>query len=133
MLKQSDLANKLDVTQPLISSWENPSYGQYTLQTLKDLAKAFDVGLLVRFVPFSKLIGWSVELTDELVAPPNFTDEQNKRKVLMLVSDALGEVSGEKETKTYDANSVFHFRLERDEPLTEAVPSTAPVKELTNA
>lgn len=75
-LKQSGLAKLLDVKQPLISSWENPNYGKYSLQTLKDLAKAFDVGLLVRFVPFSQLIDWTVNLTSDVIAPPSFTEEQ---------------------------------------------------------
>ncbi len=75
-LTQSDLAKLLDVKQPLLSSWENPNYGRYTLKTLKDLAKAFDVGLLVRFVPFSKLVGWTVDLTSDVIAPPSFADEQ---------------------------------------------------------
>ncbi len=75
-LTQSGLAKLLDVKQPLLSSWENPNYGKYTLKTLKDLAKAFDVGLLVRFVPFGKLIDWTVDLTSDVIAPPNFTEEQ---------------------------------------------------------
>ena len=75
-LKQGNLADLLGVKQPLVSSWENPNYGRYTLGTLKDLAKAFDVGLLVRFVPFGKLVDWTVDLTSEVIAPPSFSEEQ---------------------------------------------------------
>ena len=63
--------------QPTISEWENPNYGKYTLAKLKDLAKAFDVGLLVRFVPFSKLIDWTIGINSEDIAPPNFAEEQS--------------------------------------------------------
>lgn len=78
-LTQKNLAELLgDIKkQPLISSWENPNYGRYTLTTLKDLAKVFDVGLLVRFVPFSKMIDWTVSLTDEAIAPASFMEEQS--------------------------------------------------------
>lgn len=76
-LNQSELAKKMGKKQPLISSWENPDYGKYSLQTLKDLAKAFDVGLLVRFVPFSTLIDWTVNLTPDIIAPASFRDEQS--------------------------------------------------------
>src|SRR4030042_2488923 len=78
-LTQKGLAELLGDTkkQPLISSWENPNYGRYTLNTLKDLAKAFDVGLLVRFVPFSKMIDWTINLTGEVIAPASFTEEQS--------------------------------------------------------
>lgn len=75
-LKQSELAQQMHVKQPLISAWENPNYGTYTLRTLKDLAKVFDVGLLVRLVPFSTLIDWTIDLTHDVIAPPNFSEEQ---------------------------------------------------------
>lgn len=80
-LTQSDLARLLDVKQPLVSSWENPNYGKYSLKTLKDLAKAFDVGLLVRFVPFSKLVDWTVNLVPDVIAPPSFGEEEQCRNI----------------------------------------------------
>ncbi|MBN1191722.1 MAG: helix-turn-helix transcriptional regulator [Dehalococcoidales bacterium] len=76
-MTQEELSKKLDKRQPLVSSWENPNYGKYTLATLKELAKAFDVGLLVKFVPFSTLIDWSVNLKPESIAPPSFNEEQS--------------------------------------------------------
>lgn len=75
-LNQSQLAKKMNLKQSQISEWENPNYGKYTLATLKELAKAFDVGLLVRFVPFSKLVDWTVNLTSDIIAPPSFAEEQ---------------------------------------------------------
>lgn len=44
------------IKQQAISRLENPSYGKATLTTLKRIAAAFDVGLLVEFVPFSQLM-----------------------------------------------------------------------------
>lgn len=75
-LTQDDLAKSLGVKQPLVSAWENPNYGKYTLDTLKDLAKAFDVGLLVRFVPFSGLVNWTLNVTPDVIAPPSFPEEE---------------------------------------------------------
>lgn len=85
-LTQTKLAELLGSRskQPMVSEWENPNYGTYTLETLKDLANAFDVGLLVRFVPFSKLVSWTVDLTSEVIAPPRFSEEQTE-----LTIDAL--------------------------------------------
>jgi transcriptional regulator with XRE-family HTH domain len=76
-LTQARLAERLGAKQkqPSVSSWENPSYGNYTLKTLKDLAKAFDVGLLVRFVPFSTIVDWTLGVTGEVLAPPSFGEE----------------------------------------------------------
>ena len=82
-LTQAKLAELLGdkQKQPLISEWENPNYGKYALATLKDLAKAFDVGLLVRFVPFSKLVDWTVDLTSDVIAPASFGEEERSIKI----------------------------------------------------
>lgn len=100
-LEQSELAQLLGVKQPLISSWENPNYGKYTLNTLKNLAKAFDVGLLVRFVPFSTLIDWTVDLTSDAIAPPNFNEEEKLHAASpVLVISSL--IESTKDTDVYD-------------------------------
>lgn len=65
--------------QEVISQWENPNYGRYSLQSLKSLAVAFDVGLMVRFVPFSDLVNWNANLTPERIAPPSFDEEAHAR------------------------------------------------------
>jgi transcriptional regulator with XRE-family HTH domain len=73
---QPEFAKELGVKQPLVSAWENPNYGKYSLNTLKKLAKVFDVGLLVRFVPFSQLVDWTISPTYSGIAPPSFREEQ---------------------------------------------------------
>ena len=72
---QEQLAHQMDKQQETISQWENPDYGRYTLNTLRELAAAFDVALLVRFAPFSELVDWSINLTPERLAPPSFDEE----------------------------------------------------------
>lgn len=100
-LEQSELAQLLGVKQPLISSWENPNYGNYTLNTLKNLAKAFDVGLLVRFVPFSTLIDWTVDLTSDAIAPPSFNEEEKLHAASpVLVTSSF--IESTKDTDVYD-------------------------------
>ncbi len=86
--------------QPLISEWENPNYGKYTLATLKDLAKAFDVGLLVRFVPFSTLVDWTVDITSTAIAPPSSTDEHYN--VAASVSATSAPMKDTKDIDVYD-------------------------------
>ena len=117
-LKQSDLGKLMNVKQPLVSSWENPDYGRYSLKTLKDLANAFDVGLLVRFVPFSKLIDWTVDLTSDVIAPPNFSEEQHHIPALISVaSHPMGD------TKDRDA-----YTLNFNEPAPIANAATATIE-----
>ncbi len=105
-LKQKQLAGLLgdEKKQPLISAWENQKYGNYTLNTLKDLAKAFDVGLLVRFVPFSTLINWTIDLTPDGIAPPSFSEEEKKYHVTALASivAASKAIRNTKDVDVYD-------------------------------
>jgi transcriptional regulator with XRE-family HTH domain len=49
---QSDLSIKTDKPQSAISRIEDPDYGKMSLQTLFDLAKAFDVALVVKFIDY---------------------------------------------------------------------------------
>jgi transcriptional regulator with XRE-family HTH domain len=71
------------MNQNAISRLESPSYGKPTLTTLKRIASALDVGLVVRFVPFSELADWvsgtpRVDLgrSTETLAVPSFTEEE---------------------------------------------------------
>lgn len=92
-ITQADLAKLLGVKQSLVSTWENPNYGKYTLTTLKDLAKAFDVGLLVRLVPFSKLVDWTVDLKSDDIAPPSFSKEQQSLKTWASIEKILTDAN----------------------------------------
>ncbi|HEX4002934.1 MAG TPA: helix-turn-helix transcriptional regulator [Candidatus Acidoferrales bacterium] len=55
---QGTLGEKTNMNQNMIYRLENPSYGKPTISTLKRVAAAFDVALVVRFVPFRKLLDW---------------------------------------------------------------------------
>lgn len=57
-LSQPELAGILDTTQNQIYRLENPDKSKPTLSTLKKIAAAFDVGLVVRFVPFGEMIDY---------------------------------------------------------------------------
>ena len=75
-LSQTELANQVGNKQPTISLWEDPNYGRYTLSKLKELAAAFDVGLLVRFVSFGELAEWTVDVRPERQTPPTYDQER---------------------------------------------------------
>src|SRR5258708_22253274 len=55
---QAQLASAVGMNQNAVSRIENPYYGKTTLSTLKRIASAFDVALVVRFVPYSELVHW---------------------------------------------------------------------------
>jgi transcriptional regulator with XRE-family HTH domain len=70
-LTQAELASMIGSGQSFISEIEDEDYGSLSLKTLKDLAKAFDVYLDVRFASFARLLA-HVEHTaaDHLKVPP---------------------------------------------------------------
>lgn len=79
---QAELAQRAGIANNL-PRLESPDYGKQTLSTLKKLASALDVALIVRLVPFSQYIDWlsgtpSVDegLRPEALAVPGFLDEQ---------------------------------------------------------
>lgn len=75
---QKKLAAEAGMAQPRISLIEKPGYGSLTLDTLKSLAAGFDVGLVVRFVPFGELMRWSNNFSPDTFVVPSFDDEINE-------------------------------------------------------
>ncbi len=81
---QAEFAERLGIRyQNNVSArLENPNYGKHTLTTLKKIAAACDVGLVVWFVPFGRLIDWAsctprvdTGLTSEFYDIPSFSQE----------------------------------------------------------
>lgn len=83
---QGKLAEEVGMAQPRISVLEG-GYDSYSLTTLKRLASAFDVAVVVRFVPFSELVDWVGDLSEERLAPAEFANDN-------LAIDAVEEEVG---------------------------------------
>ncbi len=62
---QADLGKKAKKKQSVISRLEQTKYGRLTLQSMLDIARAFDVALKIDLIPFSDFIverkNWSKE------------------------------------------------------------------------
>ncbi len=71
-LTQEDLGKLAGMKQTQICRLENPNYGSFTLKTLKEIAAAFDVALIVRFVPFSELVKWDLNLSAQTLLVESF-------------------------------------------------------------
>lgn len=105
---QEQLAEQVGMNQNAISRLENPFYGKATLTTLKRLAQAFDVALIVRFVPFGELVDWvsstprvNTGLSTEALNVPSFEAEI---KSLAEVGEIprIGEISQPKLESYHD-------------------------------
>jgi transcriptional regulator with XRE-family HTH domain len=110
---QSKLAAKAGMGQNNLSRLENPDYGKHTVSSLKRLADALDVALVVRFVPFSRYIYWlsGTPHIDEGISPaalavPSFEDEErlgqleSESKIWMLYVTPKVEVADDTVTTT---------------------------------
>jgi transcriptional regulator with XRE-family HTH domain len=62
--------------QSMVSRLENPDYGKYSVSTLLNLANVFDVGLVVRFAPFSEVLDWDLNKTEPTLEPRPFAKDE---------------------------------------------------------
>ena len=72
---QQQLANAAGMAQTRICLMENSSYESFTISTLKRLASAFDVALVVRFEPYSELLDWATRTTPKQIAVLQFSKD----------------------------------------------------------
>lgn len=80
-LTQKQLAEKAGMLQPRIAAMERPSGSEPNLRTLKRLASAFDVALVVRFVPFSELVEWVGSFSPDTFVVPSFDEDLGMAEV----------------------------------------------------
>jgi transcriptional regulator with XRE-family HTH domain len=71
---QKKLAKITHMKQERISVLENPS-NTPNISTLKKIANAFDVGLIVRFIPISNLMKWQLNLSCESLDALSFNED----------------------------------------------------------
>lgn len=71
---QGELSKRLGKPQSVVSRMEDPSYGKLTVQTLLEVAEAFDVALWVRFVSFPKFLILTEDLSTASMRVESFDD-----------------------------------------------------------
>ena len=125
---QDDLADKLDKHQETISQWENPDYGRHTITTLKFLAAAFDVALLVKFIPFSELVRDMVNLSEIRLSPPSFSEERNRVQPLFWIDANL--IAGVGDMDIYEPP--VQTQIPSISTANTTVPEKMPEKELAH-
>jgi transcriptional regulator with XRE-family HTH domain len=74
-MSQKALGAAAGVKQEWISKLEDPTYGRLTISTLLNIASAFDCGLIVDFVPFSKILNGATHLSPESFEVASFSDD----------------------------------------------------------
>jgi transcriptional regulator with XRE-family HTH domain len=72
---QPELASIAEMKQPRISKMEKVGETRFSLETLRRLAEAFDVALVVRFATFGELLDWSDRFSPDDFRVPSFEQE----------------------------------------------------------
>lgn len=72
---QPEMAERTGMKQSRFPLMERPGSARFNLETLRRLAEAFDVALIVRFAPFSELLDWSKAFSPDAFDVPSFEEE----------------------------------------------------------
>jgi transcriptional regulator with XRE-family HTH domain len=75
---QGQFAEILGKPQSNVSRLENREYGSFTLKTLFELASAFDVGLVVEFVPYDDFLKRTQDMRPARLSVPSFSVDRLK-------------------------------------------------------
>lgn len=102
---QGDLGEALGKPQSAISRIEDREYGKFSLQTLFELASAFDCGLVVQLVPYAEFLSRTSDLSPEALAAPTFSRE-SLESLLGVPEDAVP-----KQQPMYLAGSDIHLDI----------------------
>lgn len=81
---QSEMAKAADMKQARISAMETPGLVNFNLDTLVRMAAANNSGLMVKFIPFSEMLAWENNYTQDafdVVRLPNDTRFLDPQKV----------------------------------------------------
>lgn len=86
---QKEFAKRLGLkSQSAVARIEDPSYGKLSFTTFKKIAKAFDVGALVKLVPYSRMLTEVDSVAEESLNVVSFEQELPKltRSVNLLAT-----------------------------------------------
>lgn len=78
---QAKLGEMAKKPRTVITRIEDPNYGQFSIQTLREIAAAFNVGLLVKFVPFSRLLEEYDDVSPAALAARSINDPKEVRRL----------------------------------------------------
>lgn len=80
--KQSELGERAGKQQHGIARLEDPRIGhKLSIKTLLELASAFDVALLVKFVPFSRLVKEYEDVSPDALSAESVSDEEEVKRL----------------------------------------------------
>lgn len=91
---QGELGKRAGKPRNVISRLENPEYGQLTIRTLLELASAFDVALLVKYVSYSRFLNEFEDVSPQALEVPSFTCDPGLAETPQPSTNILNAVIG---------------------------------------
>jgi transcriptional regulator with XRE-family HTH domain len=116
---QGKLAAEAKTTQTAISRTEDPNYGNLTLNNLLKIAAALDVGLLVKLVPFSRLVKEYEDLSPRSLSTPSFMEEMSVLEAWVEGTHETKSAQPDAMNPTLILTSGAAGRYQQDSPLLE--------------
>jgi transcriptional regulator with XRE-family HTH domain len=107
-LTQRQLGKLAKIAQTWVSKLEDPNYGKLTISTLLKLASAFDVGLHIDFVPFSRVLDGALQLLPASFSVPKFEDD----KGFIFSPGVLGGACNAYVDENISAGNLYEFPLQ---------------------
>jgi transcriptional regulator with XRE-family HTH domain len=101
---QGKLAEIMDKPQSTVSRFEDADYGKLTLETLFEISDAFDLGLVVEFVPYPEFLVRTSNLSPEILECDSFRPE-----ALAFLTGGMSQAS---HTQSADAVAAASINIE---------------------
>jgi transcriptional regulator with XRE-family HTH domain len=103
--RQEDLAREAKMQQPMVSRYESVNYSNWSINTLKKLARAFDVWLDVRFRSFGELVTETNKFSRPALEVPPFKEDSffksTQRKIIRLRTKATAKIQIQAEARPF--------------------------------
>jgi transcriptional regulator with XRE-family HTH domain len=118
---QADLAEAIGKPRSVITRLESPGYGKLSLKSLFEIASGFDVGLMVKFVPFSRLLREYEDVSSEALACKGIFSERERlqRWANAKAAEAVTDLAADQMQLGFDETNPT-------DALTSTIPSLEP-------
>jgi len=131
---QAVLAERANLTQGVVSRAEDQEYGNLTFNTVGRIAAGLDMAFIGKFVPFSELVTYSLELSeDEFANIPVFEEENSLlHQVDAATVQTLPEVSARRSNQQLALDEALAAKDEQGEKMAAQVMPYAAVSQAEN-
>jgi hypothetical protein len=136
---QKILGSVADKPANVISRLEDPNYGKLTLKTLFELASAFECGLLIKFVPFTRLLREYEDVSPAALSAAGISDEAEALTAWATTKDQQDQEQDETETHVSTTQATKNVFISYTNPLPvqrdlfSVRPPLATVRQITPA